>query len=120
MSFEYMVEIAARTLDIAGILAIAIGTMLATWQFLRAGRRELPTDRYRSYRSGIGRAILLSLEFLVAADIIRTVALEPTFTGVGVLATIVAVRTFLSFTLELELEGQWPWQRGRTQGAGER
>ena len=66
---------------------------------------------YRAYRQGIGRAILLGLELLVAADIIRTVAVDPSFRSVGVLAVIVAVRTFLSFTLEVELEGRWPWQR---------
>ncbi|NYI96980.1 DUF1622 domain-containing protein [Streptomonospora nanhaiensis] len=65
---------------------------------------------YRPYRQGLGRAILLGLELLVAADIIRTVAVAPTFRSVGVLAGIVLIRTFLSFSLEVELEGRWPWQ----------
>ncbi|WP_345409910.1 DUF1622 domain-containing protein [Nonomuraea salmonea] len=69
-------------------------------------------DAYQRYRKGLGRAILLGLEFLVAADIIRTVAISPTFASVGVLAVIVLVRTFLSFSLEVELEGRWPWQQG--------
>jgi uncharacterized membrane protein len=68
---------------------------------------------YRVYRQQVGKAILLGLEFLVAGDIIRTVAVDPSFTGVGVLAILVAVRTFLSFTLEVELEGRWPWQSRR-------
>ncbi len=63
-----------------------------------------------------GRAILLGLELLLAGDIIRTVAIEPTFASVGVLAAIVAIRTFLSFSLQLELEGRPPW-RGRTGAA---
>jgi len=65
---------------------------------------------YRTVRRSIGRSILLGLELLVAGDIIRTVAVDPTFTSVGVLAVIVAIRTFLSFTLELEITGRWPWQ----------
>ena len=61
----------------------------------------------------MGRAILLGLEFLVAADIIHTIAVDPTFTSVGVLSIVVLVRTFLSFTLDVELEGRWPWQQQR-------
>ncbi len=71
------------------------------------------TGWYHRYRQDVGRAILLGLEFLVAGDIISTVAVSPTFTSVGVLAGIVAIRTFLSFSLEVELEGRWPWQRAR-------
>ena len=63
---------------------------------------------------GQPRSILLGLEFLVAADIIRTVAVSPTLPGVGVLAIIVLIRAFLSFTLELEIDGRWPWQRQTT------
>jgi hypothetical protein len=66
---------------------------------------------YVRYRRALGRAILLGLEFLVAGDIIRTVAISPTFTSLGILAIIVAIRTFLSTELELEIEGRWPWQR---------
>ncbi|WP_346763006.1 DUF1622 domain-containing protein [Arthrobacter sp. Soil736] len=66
---------------------------------------------YRSYRQLLGRSILLGLELLVAADIIRTVAVTPTFESVGVLAIIVLIRTFLSFSLELEITGRWPWQK---------
>jgi uncharacterized membrane protein len=62
-------------------------------------------DLYRRYRQGVGRAILLGLEFLVAADIIRTVAVSPTFRSAGVLALIVLIRTFLSMALERELQG---------------
>ena len=68
---------------------------------------------YEELRRSLGRSILLGLEILVAADIIRTIAITPTFTTVGVLGLIVVVRTFLSFSLEAELDGQWPWKRGR-------
>ena len=76
---------------------------------LRAGNDDL--SFYRLYRQLLGRSILLGLELLVAADIIRTVAVTPTFESVGVLAIIVLIRTFLSFSLELEITGRWPWQK---------
>ncbi len=109
MTFEDVAEVVATVVDAAGVAVIAGGIVVATAAALL--RSTSGADRYRSYRQRIGRAILLGLEFLVAADIIRTVAIAPTFRGVGVLAIIVAIRTFLSITLEVELEGRWPWQR---------
>ncbi len=111
MSFGETIEVVGKTIDGLGVVAIVVGIVFTTLLFL-IRRRAAPAgvDFYRSYRQGIGRAILLGLEFLVAADIIRTVAVSPTFRSVGVLGIIVLVRTFLSFTLELELEGRWPWQ----------
>lgn len=99
---------------------MVIGIAVATVAFIRrAGAGETRgEDRYREYRRGIGRAILLGLEFLVAADIIRTVAVSPTFHSVGVLAIIVLIRTFLSMALEVELESRWPWQRRQTKDRG--
>ena len=91
---------------------VVAGLLVATVAFLARLRTGSATagDTYRAYRQAIGRAILLGLEFLVAADIIRTVAVSPTFTSAGVLAVIVLIRTFLSMSLEVELEGRWPWQ----------
>jgi uncharacterized membrane protein len=109
VSFAEVIELVGKTLDAFGVVAILLGVAYAT--FLAAFRSAGATDRYRSYRRRIGRAILLGLEILVAADIVRTVAISPTFESVGVLAAIVLVRTFLSFALEVELEGRWPWQR---------
>jgi uncharacterized membrane protein len=74
-------------------------------------RRKPGVSVYRSYRQLLGRSILLGLELLVAADIIRTVAVTPTLQSVAVLAVIVLIRTFLSFSLELEITGRWPWQK---------
>lgn len=111
MGFTGVVEVAGRALEAAGVLVIVIGALVSTVQFVRRlTEREGLDVAYGRYRQGLGRAILLGLEFLVAGDIIRTVAISPTFTSVGVLAVIVAVRTFLSFSLEVELEGRWPWQ----------
>lgn len=112
-SFQESVETVGKALDWAGVGAIVIGIVAATVFFateLRGGAHE-PTSAYRRYRQGIGRAILLGLEILVAADIIRTVAVSPTFESVGVLAGIVLIRTFLSLALQVELEGRFPWQR---------
>ena len=76
-------------------------------------RRATFHDAYHTLRADLGRAILLGLELLVIADIIGTVAIEPTLQNLGVLAVIVAIRTFLSFALELEVSGRWPWKRAQ-------
>ena len=120
MNFNEAVEYIGKAMDLAGVGAIVVGALLATAFFVTGLRRgEKSKTAYRNYRQGVGRAILLGLELLVAADIIRTVAVSPTFTSVGVLAIIVLIRTFLSFTLELELDGRWPWQRGPETSAGQ-
>jgi len=112
MGFEEWIELAGKIVDAAGVVVI-VGGMLAATLYLLARARAGHDVGYRDYRQGVGRAILLGLEILVAADIIRSVAVRPTFTSVGVLALIVVIRTILSFSLEVELEGRWPWQRRR-------
>lgn len=112
--FKSAVDAISKAIDAAGVIVVVVGLLVATGGFLAAQRSSTArTGAYRGYRQHVGKAILLGLEFLVAADIIRTVAVAPTFTGVGVLALIVAVRTFLSFTLDVELDGRWPWQARR-------
>lgn len=99
--------------EVAGVAVLIIGSLIA---LLRSAvdlvHRRPAAKVYRSLRQGLARAILLGLEFLVAADIIRSVALEPTFQSVGVLGLIVVVRTFLSWSLEVEITGEWPWHHG--------
>ncbi|WP_406259938.1 DUF1622 domain-containing protein [Actinacidiphila glaucinigra] len=103
-------ELAGRVIDAAGVAIIVVGTLLASaLAAIRLCRRQ--PGVYRGYRRRVGRSILLGLEFLVAGDIIRTVAVAPTYASVGVLAVIVLIRTFLSFSLDLEITGRWPWQR---------
>jgi len=112
MEFAAIIELVGRGVDAAGVALIVIGAAWATGRFLlRLLRRQDADLAYRSYREGLGHTLLLGLEFLVAADIIRTVAVTPTFEQVGVLAVIVVIRTFLSWSLELEIEGRWPWQQ---------
>ena len=110
-TFRESIETVGKAIDVLGVAVIVLGIVIAT--VLAATRRRGGLEAFRRYRQDIGRAILLGLELLVAADIIRTVAVSPTFTSAGVLAVIVVIRTFLSFTLELELSGRWPWQRPR-------
>lgn len=108
-------EAVAYGVDAAGVLVIIIGLVFAIVRFARPGAGT--HDRYRRFRHDLGRGILLGLEFLVAADIIRTVAVAPTLQNVLVLGLIVLIRTFLSTALEMELEGHWPWHRTRTEAA---
>jgi len=104
-------ESATRLIELVGVLLILGGAAAATARFLTRWVSAGLETAYREYRQQLGRAILLGLEFLVAGDIINTVAVDPTFRSVGVLAGIVAIRTFLSFSLEVEIEGRWPWNR---------
>jgi uncharacterized membrane protein len=95
----------------AGVACILGGFVLAVFSAGRlalAGRRE---DAYTSMRSLFGRAVLLGLEILVAADLIRTVAVQPTLQNLAVLGMLVVIRTFLSWSLDVELEGVWPWRK---------
>jgi uncharacterized membrane protein len=102
----------AKGLELVGVAIIVGGIALATLTFIRDGRRTGDwQSAYPRYRSNIGRGILLGLELLVGADIISTITAPLTFESVGLLAAIVLIRTFLSFALETEIEGCWPWQR---------
>jgi|TARA_R110000787_G_scaffold69745_1_gene155120 uncharacterized membrane protein len=96
-------------LGVSIILVLAVYALTSAIYQLTRKKNEIEFI-YRQTRQRLGRGILLGLEFLVAADIIHTVAVELTFKTVGVLAIIVVIRTFLSFTLEVELTGKWPWQ----------
>jgi uncharacterized membrane protein len=110
-TFADWIEAIGRLIDIAGVLAIALGIAFVVLLALRDVARRGSVGVYTEFRQRLGRAILLGLELLVAADIIRTVAITPTLESVAVLGGIVLVRTFLSFSLEVELSGRWPWQR---------
>ncbi len=112
MSFKDVMETAGKTVDAAGVVVIIGGLLLASVIALVRFRRGTGIrDLYVPYRQDAGRAILLGLEFLVAGDIIRTVAVSPTFRSAGVLAIIVFIRTVLSASLQVELEGRLLWQQ---------
>jgi uncharacterized membrane protein len=106
-----VVDALAKLLELAGAVIILGGVVLATWRFVTYGLRTNWADAYQRYRAGLGRGILLGLELLVGADIISTITAPLTFESVGLLGAIIVIRTFLSFSLETEIEGCWPWQR---------
>jgi uncharacterized membrane protein len=113
MSYEQAIADVSKAVEVVGTGVLIVGGCYALAVFaLEVARRER-SDAYEDLRRSLGRSILLGLEILVAADIIRTIAITPTFTSVGVLGLIVVVRTFLSFSLEVELDGQWPWRQAR-------
>ena len=104
----------ASAIELLGVIVIVCGVVAATvWSFSEMRRGEF-AKAFRSYRANLGRGILLGLEFLIAADIIGMVAIVPSFDRLGILAVIIVIRTFLSFSLQIEIEGRWPWQRHAT------
>ena len=107
-SFRTAVEQVGLAIDAGGVLVVVLGIIAAVWRVLF--RTASPLGWYRQFRQDLGRGILLGLEFLVAADIIRTVAVTPTLESVLVLGLIVIIRTFLSLALQMEVEGRLPWQ----------
>ena len=105
-----------RIIEWCGIAIIVGGLIFGTVRFaLRALAKSADVQSFRRYRADVGRGILLGLEFLVAADIIATVAIEPSLESLAVLAGIVAIRTFLSLSLEVEITGRWPWKQDRAE-----
>ena len=105
------VEGAGLLIDVLGVAVILVGIVwgLVAW-LIDLARRSGSAKVFQGCRQRIGRAIVLGLEILVASDIIHTVAVEPTFENAGVLSVLIVVRTFISWSLVLDLEGRWPWQ----------
>ena len=114
--FPSGLKLMTRAIEIGGIAVIVLGLLGASiavlWQVLRGSSGS---EAFTLYRSNLGRAILLGLEFLVAADIINTVAIDPTLQSLLSLGGIILIRTFLSFSLEVEIEGRWPWDRHKAE-----
>ena len=109
-----ILDLITRTIEWCGIAIIIGGLVFGSARFgLSALRGTADEQRFRRYRADVGRGILLGLEFLVAADLIATVALRPSLESLAVLAGIVVIRTFLSLSLEVEVSGRWPWQQPR-------
>jgi uncharacterized membrane protein len=112
VEYEQLIIGAARIVEASGVSVLIFGAVIAAASFAwRIAHGHDFREAYHGLRVNLGRAILLGLELLVIADIIGTVAITPSFQNLGILATIVAIRTLLSFTLELEVSGRWPWQR---------
>jgi uncharacterized membrane protein len=128
MSFHNVMDTISKVVDGVGVGVIAIGLLVSTVLFLVSEYRQWRgkpvahkiDDPFRAYRQSLGRSILIGLEFLIAGDIIRTVAVAPTFYNLGTLAILVVIRSFLSWGLSMEIEGRWPWQapRGKPSSVG--
>jgi uncharacterized membrane protein len=113
MTYEEVVREVVRVVEAVGAAIMVIGALVA---FARAGVRARAHDPvYKALREDLGRAILLGLEVLIIADIIRTIVVDQSLESVGVLGLIVVVRILLSFSLEVEIDGMWPWNRWRTE-----
>jgi len=113
MDYNHLIQRIGELIDGTGVAVIVVGVVIAAGAAaVRLSHRE--TGTYRRFRQQLGQTILLGLELLVAGDIVHTVAGQPTLTSVAALGIIVLIRTFLSFSLEVELTGRWPWQQNTT------
>jgi len=112
-SFAQWIQWIGLAIDGLGVAIIVVGALFSLAAFLRSGRAKGLDDAYKRLRENLGRTILLGLEFLVAGDIIRTVAVSPTYKSVGLLSIIILIRLFLSMQLEVEINGSFPWSRNR-------
>ena len=111
-SIKQFIEWSATAIELATIILIIIASVFGTLRFVLHLNKTVP-DAYKQYKVHLGKMLILALEFMVAADIIRTVALDQTLNNVLMLGLLVATRTFLSWSLTVEIEGRWPWQAGQ-------
>jgi uncharacterized membrane protein len=111
MHFEEWMENVVKAFEIVGVVMLAVGSIVTLVRAATVLARGEHHAAYQTARQGIGRSVLLGLEVLIIADIVQTVTIDPTFESAVILGLIVLVRTFLSFSLEIELEGTLPWRR---------
>ena len=106
------IETASLVIELMAVAIIIVSVFYSTARFFyfRATKKIPPVDSFRNYKHSLGQSLILGLEILVAADVVRTVALEPTIENIAALGLLVLVRTFLSWSLVVEIEGRWPWQ----------
>lgn len=116
-AMESLVRWTIIGLELAGLLAIAGGFVWSIAKSIVVYTRRTTDERYTSFRRDLGRSTLIALELLVAADILRSLVLEPSLPNIAVLGALVTIRTFLSFSIDVELDGCWPWQRSKTRAA---
>ncbi|HEY5646966.1 MAG TPA: DUF1622 domain-containing protein [Pseudomonadales bacterium] len=116
MQFTDVISLAGYGIETVGVIVVLIGSFVASVAFLRSFRTQPDGVAYRTLRRQLGRSIILGLEFLIAGDIIRTVVVADTLENIAILGLIILIRSFLSVTLHLEVEGRWPWQTERAEG----
>jgi uncharacterized membrane protein len=110
---EEVARISSLVLEGASFAVILLAALIATAVFIARSMRVGLVANYRDYRANLGRGILIGLELLIAADILKSVVIDPTLESMLVLGGIVVIRTFLSISLEVEINGHWPWQTTR-------
>ncbi len=115
MQFTQVMSVAGYAIEAVGVFVIILGSLICSVTFVRTFRHLPEGIAYATYRRQLGRSIILGLEFLIAGDIIRTVVVADTLENVAILGLIILIRSFLSLTLHLEVEGRWPWE---AQGRG--
>ena len=118
MTYDEIIEDVVRVVEAFGCAVMVVGAVWAFAQFAIALATRRDGDHYSLLRRTLGRVILLGLEVLIIADIVRTVIVDPSLESVTVLGLIVLIRIVLSFSLEVEIDGTWPWSRWRLPGAG--
>ena len=115
MSYDQFISDVAKVVEAFGAAIMVLGGLGALlWAAFRVARPETRGGAYIELRRNLGRAILLGLEVLIIGDIVRTIIVDPTIESVAVLGMIVIIRIVLSFSLEVEIDGVWPWARGRS------
>lgn len=109
---KYWIEFISLCIELIAVIIIVFSVLYGTYLFIyqSLSKQLSAKERFHQYKSKLGSSLLLGLEILVAADVIRTVALEPTLLNVSVLGILVVIRTFLSWSLMVEIEGHWPWR----------
>ena len=115
MDYKQTIEIAAAAFELVGVAIILGGFVASLVRGVRLWPAQGASGAYVGIRATFGRSVLLGLEVLVAGDIIRTVALQPTLENLSVLGLLVLIRTFLAWSLEVEIDGRWPWKRAQAQ-----
>ena len=118
-TFVELISIAGYGIEAIGVLVIILGSLVASYRFLTALHKYTSENGYPVFRQQLGRSIILGLEFLIAGDIIRTVVVADTLANIAALGLIIVIRTFLSMTLHLEVEGCWPWQESARNDANQ-
>lgn len=112
-----LIELVAQGIEVLAVLIIVGGIVYSMIRYTFHRRQQIE-NAYKPFKEMIGKTLLLGLEFLVAADIIRTVAFRPTLQNVVILGVLVLIRTFLSWSIVVEIEGRWPWQKREEAGPG--
>src|SRR3954447_2381962 len=121
MRYEDTIADVVKVVEAIGAAIMVLGGLWALAVFARAALQRQPGDEiYRTLRRDLGRCILLGLEVLIVADIVRTIIVDPTLESVAVLGAIVVIRIVLSFSLEVEIDGVWPWRRRQADAPSER